>query len=259
MSFDLATLNVEVLGASHPPLLVLHGWGHSATLLRPLADLLSADYTVYLIDLPGFGKTPRPSATWGSAEYAECIYRYLAEKGIGPALVFGHSFGGAIALQLAAAHAESVKGLVLCGTRGLKRQQEVKTRLRSFYIRALRSVVKCLDASFGRRWYEEYFIPHFGSADYQAAGNLRDILVRVVNEDLSDLAARVRVPTRLVWGELDTETPVEFGYRYRRLIPGARLLVLPDCGHNFLLGAGAHLCAFHLLPLLRELQRGENG
>ena len=81
----------------------------------------------------------------------------------------------------------------------------------------------------------------FGSADYRNAGPLRPILVKVVNEDLSEVAAQVRCPTLLVYGQDDTETPPELGKRLADLIPRAELSVLPHQDHYSLLGDGRHL------------------
>jgi hypothetical protein len=59
----------------------------------------------------------------------------------------------------------------------------------------------------------------YGSSDYRTAGAMRPVLVKAVNEDLSDVARRIRMPVVLVHGEGDTESPPEIASRLHALIP----------------------------------------
>ena len=83
----------------------------------------------------------------------------------------------------------------------------------------------------------------FGSKDYLAAGELRPIFVRIVNEDLTESAQAIACPTLLLWGTDDTETPPWLARRYWELI-GARATLdwLPHKDHHLYTGTGAHLC-----------------
>ena len=90
----------------------------------------------------------------------------------------------------------------------------------------------------GVRWHTE----QYGSKDYQAAGVLRPVLVRTVNEDLTESAASIACPTLLVWGTDDTETPPWLALKYRALLGDkARLVLLPHKDHHLYSGTGAHL------------------
>jgi pimeloyl-ACP methyl ester carboxylesterase len=80
----------------------------------------------------------------------------------------------------------------------------------------------------------------FGSADYRTAGPLRPILVKVVGEDLSDVARQVRCPVKLLYGARDTETPPEIGRRLARLMPDAEFSELPRLDHYSILSTGTH-------------------
>jgi len=79
-----------------------------------------------------------------------------------------------------------------------------------------------------------------------AAGeSFRSILVRTVNEDLTESAKQSRCPFLLVYGQDDTETPAWLGERYRALIGDrATLHVLPHKDHHLYSGTGSHLSAF---------------
>mgnify|MGYP005765608411 FL=1 len=60
---------------------------------------------------------------------------------------------------------------------------------------------------------------------------MRQCLVRVVNEDLTHLLPSIKVPTLLVWGENDTDTPLSDAHLMEKLIPGAGLVTLKNAGH----------------------------
>jgi len=62
-------------------------------------------------------------------------------------------------------------------------------------------------------------------------GVMRQTFVNVVNEDLQSYAGRVRVPTLLLWGDADEDTPLWQGQLLEQLIPDAGLVVYPGAGH----------------------------
>ena len=106
-----------------PPALFLHGWGldHKAY-KRALSRLVRAGVHVYAPALPGFGGTaalPAQSETPGLRGYGDWTATFLEAVGIeSPALVLGHSFGGAVAVVLAHDHPALVRALVLINSVG---------------------------------------------------------------------------------------------------------------------------------------------
>jgi pimeloyl-ACP methyl ester carboxylesterase len=94
----------------------------------------------------------------------------------------------------------------------------------------------------------------FGSRDYLAAGELKDVLVRTVNEDLTEIARQVDCPVLLLWGSDDRETPPSLAYRYRDLMRAhATLEMLPHKDHYLYMATGAHLCAFKIRGWLNHV------
>jgi pimeloyl-ACP methyl ester carboxylesterase len=77
------------------------------------------------------------------------------------------------------------------------------------------------DAVYGR----------IASADYREAGELRPILVKVVNEDLSEVLPKVGASTLLIWGTEDDAVPVAHARTMERLIPDAGLVLFEGGGH----------------------------
>jgi pimeloyl-ACP methyl ester carboxylesterase len=228
---------VEWIGEGKP-LVVLHGWGKSKETLRPLAQLLSYNRRVGLVDLPGFGAEPPPTGAWGTEEYAE----WLAPQLEGPCDLLGHSLGARIALRIAHKYPEKANRLILIGAAGL-RNRSFKRRVRMHWIKSVRSGVRCVDKAFRSQIEEHWFRPRYGSADYKAAGVLRPTLVRVVNEDLAPILPHVGQRTLLLWGTRDPETPPDMGRRMARALPTSQLIWLEGKGHEPYDGVGSHLCA----------------
>lgn len=238
-----ASLIDEALGESTSSHLVfLHGWGQNRESLRGIATLFQHQHRVHLLDLPGFGEAPPPPSDWDTIRYTDLVQQWVLEKLTPPVVFVGHSFGGKVCVRLAARHLPHVSGIVLMGVPGLPQPAWSRVRLRRMAIRQLRRVLIGLRPLIGSRGVE-WHTRRFGSRDYLSAGVLRPVFVRIVNEDLTESAQSIAVPTLLIWGTDDSETPTWLAERYRALI-GARatLKLLPHKDHHMYLGTGAHLC-----------------
>ena len=99
------------------PVVLVHGWMGNHTDMRSLADELASDHAVYVVDVRGHGDS-EPSARSGEAEFgleqfADDVAAVVTFFGLAPALVVGHSMGGAVGLTLAARNPELVGKLVM--------------------------------------------------------------------------------------------------------------------------------------------------
>ena len=240
-----ATLIDEVLeGPTSRHLVLMHGWGASRESLRAIGALFQTTHRVHLLDLPGFGDAPAPASDWDTARYADLVEQLLVARVDGPVVLIGHSFGGRVALRVAARRPAQLRGLVLMGVPGLPAPAWSRVRVRRSAIRGLRCVLTSVGPLTGPAplaWHTA----RYGSRDYLAAGPLRPILVRAVNEDLTESARATTCPVLLLWGSDDTETPPAIAYRYQRLMDGrASVRILPHKDHHLYTGTGAHLCAF---------------
>jgi len=96
-----------------PPLILLHATLSSSRQLRTLAARLSTHYRVVSVDRRGSGKSatdayPEPI---GVAAHVDDLVAIFEAEGLGPAVVVGHSFGGCVALELAARRPHLVKAV----------------------------------------------------------------------------------------------------------------------------------------------------
>lgn len=97
-----------------PPLLLLHATLSSSAQLRPLADRLVTRFTVVAVDRRGSGESRPPESVPPQpidvAVHVEDLTAILESERLGPVLVVGHSYGGCLALELAARRPDLVAG-----------------------------------------------------------------------------------------------------------------------------------------------------
>lgn len=227
-----------------------HGWGHTHRNMLPLVEATRHPGPSVLLDLPGFGDSPPPPAAWGTEDYADAVAEWLARRPAEHRVWIGHSFGCRVGLQVAARHPGLVHGLFLIAAAGLPRSRSLPQHARIAVRRWAFRTARLLTPEGPRR---EALRARFGSADYARAGPLRPILVKAVSEDLTEVACAVRVPTVLVYGDRDAETPPEIGERLNALIPQSRLIVLRGFDHWTVLTDGRHQIAQRLLEFVEHV------
>ncbi|MBJ7608364.1 MAG: alpha/beta fold hydrolase [Candidatus Dormibacteraeota bacterium] len=216
---------------SGPPVVLLHGWGATKELMAPIADRLSG-HRVIVPDLPGFGATGAPPAAWGIDEYAGWVITLLDRLGVDRTHLVGHSNGGRIAIALAAARPERVDRLVLTDSAGIRPHHGLTHHWRVRTFKMLQAAARARWLPSGLRAAAARRAGRRGSADYRAAaGSLRGSMVRLVNADLRPHLSRLRVPTLLIWGDRDQETPVADARTMERLIPDSGLVLFEGSGH----------------------------
>ncbi len=216
----------QVHGAERPGVVALHGWGRRGADFDRVLEGMDA----VAFDLPGFGATPPPDRPIGVSAYAETTVDALLSIGPGPYRLIGHSFGGRIAVTVAANHPDLVASLVLTGVPLIRSRPAGRPALSYRLIRFAHRVGVVSDERMERIRRRR------GSADYRAAtGVMRDVLVTVVNESYEDELAKIRCPVHLVWGEDDLDVPVAVARRAKEILEAngtpVTLTTLAGVGH----------------------------
>ena len=93
-------INYKIFGKGKKFVLFLHGWGGSTNSFLSVAQKISNDKKVILVDFYGFGKSAFPNKIMDTYEYAVAIYLLLKNKGIDEVDIVSHSFGGRVAIIL---------------------------------------------------------------------------------------------------------------------------------------------------------------
>ena len=225
-AFDNGRLFGAVSGAGRPWVLALHGWRRT----HRDFDAVLAGVGALALDLPGFGASPPPPEGWGGAEYAKAVTAVLPDMA-DRVVVLGHSFGGRVAVHLAAAEPDRIAAVVLTGVPllrppGTGSGGPLKPALGYRIGRALHAR-RLLSDDRMERLRQKY-----GSEDYRlATGVMRAVHVRAVNETYEEQLGRITCPVELVWGDDDTAAPLAVAEAAANLLHDARVTVVPGAGH----------------------------
>ena len=211
-------------------ILLLHGWGCNASIFKDIQNDLEKKFKVFAVDFPGFGKSDEPKEVWGCEDYANWTEQFVRKTNIVNPIVLGHSFGGRVALILNSKVA--FKKLVLTGSAGLILDADREKRKGNARVGTLKSILGKILPKVVFEWMRNRAIQQMGSADYKNANaHMREVLKRVIGEDLKSYALKIQIPTLLIWGETDKETPIEMGRMFNKLIPNSELKTMAACGH----------------------------
>ena len=229
MNITIQDINIHyVQYGKGKDILLLHGWGQNIEMMKPLGDNLCDHFRITILDLPGFGQSDEPKEIWNIQMYVDLLATFVKKVNIKDPIIMGHSFGGRIAIRYASIY--SIEKLVLFGSPCIRKQKELSLKVR---------LLKKLKTLPGMNQLGEYMKQFIGSRDYKAASPImRQTLVNVVNEDLSDSARSIKEPTLLIWGEQDDEAPVSEAQELEKIMPDAALILLPGTHYAYLENLG---------------------
>ncbi|HEX6983291.1 MAG TPA: alpha/beta hydrolase [Balneolaceae bacterium] len=232
------------------PLIVLHGWGSSGKVMMPLAEQLSDLRTCYVIDLPGFGKSPAPDNPWNIDNYADLIQQFISDENLGETDLLVHSFGGRITLKLCARDdAKSGIGKVLItGGAGMKPKRSTNYYFKKYFAKTLKAPFVILPQKLRerslKRLRQTALWKSLGSSDYsKLSGVMRGTFVRTVTEYLEPCLPSIPHEVLLLWGRNDEATPLYQAERMEKGIKNAALVVIDHAGHYAFLDRPAHFAA----------------
>lgn len=215
-------------------IVLLHGWGSNIKLFANLIDLLSKKYTVVAMDMPGFGESQEPPSAWCVDDYVDFVIDFLKDYSNKEIMFLGHSFGGRVIIKLNSRKNLDFKvsKVILVDSAGIMPPKSNKKSFRTRKYKFFRSILSTgIMQKIAPDALEKLRVK-YGSADYAAASPLmRQVLVKVVNEDLEPLIPNIKCPTLLVWGVNDTATPLSDGEKMEKLIKDSGLVKLENAGH----------------------------
>lgn len=228
------------------PLLLLHGIGHHWQAWEPVMGILAAGRDVIAVDLPGFGTSPPlpDGVTYGLSTVGSVLGGFCEALGIDRPHVAGNSLGGLLALEMA--RGKLVRSVTALSPAGF--WSEAERRYAFSTLRAMRKGARALSPALiegmsrtaagrialtgtiyarpGRRSPDavvaETLALRGATGFHQTLAAGGGVLFR---EDISHL------PVTIGWGTRDRLLLRRQGIRAKHIIPGARLVRLPGCGH----------------------------
>lgn len=216
-----------------PQLVILPGWEGSKTSWKNFINLAQNDFEVYCFDLPCFGEEPCPNQVWGIAEYAEFVRQKIKELHLHKPILLGHSFGGQIAVYLAATSPQSLSRLILCGASAIRPKRSLKRSIFNLTAKVGKiffslPLIKSLTAPAQKFLYRLADSPDYG----KTSGIKREIFKKIIRQDLTKKLKSIKTPTLIVWGTLDSYLPLKTGKKIAELINGSKLEVIAGGKHG---------------------------
>jgi len=213
-------------------LLFLHGWQSNLHTFDDLAFSLKDYYRILRLDLPGFGGTEMPkNEAWDLNKYVLFVRDFVLKLNLEVHAIVGHSFGGRIVIKGRADNIFNMEKLILIGSGGMARRKTLRNYILKIIAKIGGFATYTPPLYFWRAKLRKRMYDFIGSHDYLDAGELKNIFVKIIEEDLTENAKNIKTPTLLIWGANDNQTPLEDGQRLARLIENSKIEALQDCGH----------------------------
>lgn len=258
---------------SGPVAVLLHGLFGSHRFFSEVIAPLAERRRVIAIDLPGFGRSDKPDASYSVPWLTGKVLRFLDGLGVERAALVGNSLGGQLALAIALGQPERVERLVLAAPAGVTEWPALVLGVaRLVDATSAISSGGALPASLPRipeamiglvcsavfpdpprrgalrgarpgRLADRFtrgMVRAMASPEYPAAARASLRALRgSLGHPLGSACSSLRVPTLVLWGERDRILPVAGARLLRQRIEGAELLIYPDSGHCPMLDAPA--------------------
>jgi pimeloyl-ACP methyl ester carboxylesterase len=224
-----------------PPLVLLHGLGEQgARDFDPILLDLTMRYRVLAFDLPGLARSPHQGDVYSPRRYAALVSAMVARHfGQRAVAVLGHSMGGAIAIQFAADHPEQVERLMLLDVAGILHYREYMREViagspKTTWKRTVSGARRTL-FSIGmfpaRRMKLETLALEASPTLRAFFSSSRTAALLFVQHDFGPAIRRVRAPTLIGWGALDSVAPLRTAMILRSQLPTQRYVEFAQSGH----------------------------
>lgn len=247
--YDAGDLNAPVM-------VLIHGLGDEADTWQHIIPALAERYRVLALDLPGFGRSEQTRRSYSTGFFANIVAGMLDELKVKQAIIVGSSMGAMVSQRLAMARPDLVKQLVLIGGTLSQGKQPINLGTLLFLIPGVGEIFySTLRASQDKSY--ETLRPYYYQLDQlpeaqrnflrdrvwarvwsagQRRGFLSTLRWMVIDTSLrmpQFMAglAKLNIPTLLVWGDHDNIMPIANAEAILKVMPNARLVVLPETGH----------------------------
>lgn len=253
------------------PVLFIHGYGALIEHWRPIMRTVAREHTFYALDLYGFGYSARPDGTPTRQRWADQIATFIREVIGEPAVVVGHSMGGAVTTEVARRHGDLARAIVLVNSSGMQLHERTISTNDRFLLDLIGAplVGELAAGIFANEWgirqslLSSYYrkdrvtpelvqtftgpVRRHGAGSYLAV--TRNSLNLVVELKPGEYAG----PALVIWGAEDRSIPPGDADKLKRLvIPQAEVYLLPESGHCCFDETPEAFCAV-LMPWLDRL------
>jgi 3-oxoadipate enol-lactonase len=250
-------INYELSGPDNAPAVVLH---HPlATTLGSWDELtaaLSPRYRVLRLDARGHGQSDAPAGPYTFEMLAKDVVDLMSACGIDKAAFIGLSMGGMVGQYLGLLHPERFNSLTLVST-----SSRVPDEAKTLWDQRVKAVMTSGMVSQVEGALQRWVSPRALKENTALVARLSKMIERTPIDgyvgwcqairglDVTSRLGAIRLPTRVIVGEIDPATPVAASQAIHAAIPGSELIVVPGVSH-MLHNEDPELFHSHILPFL---------
>jgi pimeloyl-ACP methyl ester carboxylesterase len=226
-----------------PAVVLVHGfasqasvdWGH---VIRPLAE----HHRVIALDLIGFGESAKPTIDYDIQTFVDFLGEFLRTLKVEHFALAGESLGG----WVVASYTLEALGPENTGSYAVPKPEKLiledAAGHKAFHSDGPSPLMSSLKdgASIASILYDKSLMTEAAmrenfaiklKANDGATQRLFRANMNVDSETVGDKVAAITIPTLIVWGENDPIVPLDDGKDFAAKIPGAKLVIVPKCGH----------------------------
>ena len=224
-------INYEVSGEGKPVIL-LHGWLCSLETMKPIAKALENNFKVYNVDLPGFGKSDKLKNPFNTNMFGDFLDGFIKQLEIEKPILVGHSNGGRTIINYVGRELGKTNKIILIDSAGIKPERKIGYYIKIYTFKTLKKFLSIFPDVEMFNNIRERVLGKFGSSDYKNSSEvLRKTMSIIINEDQREIMKNIKVPTLLLWGENDEDTPINDGKIMEQNIKDSALITIQDAGH----------------------------
>jgi pimeloyl-ACP methyl ester carboxylesterase len=237
-------IRYDVIGGG-PAVVLVHGWLSSSRIWEQLAGRLAQRFTVYTLDLPGFGESDKPLSGYGIRNGSRLLYAFCAHFGLTHANVIGHDLGGAMAVKLAADHPDVVGRLVVISAPADEDQIDLPTMLWLVTVPVIGPIFYALGRvarPVRRLWMRPFvadaddlsegIVDDAGRSTPAAVSKTLNISRREISRGrLARQARIIKIPILVVAGEEDQIVDPQSVGVWAEGVERAEICLIDECGH----------------------------
>lgn len=217
------------LKGSGKTILLLHGWGDSLRGMDNLSKELSLKYQVLAINLPGFGGSQVPAVAWDLNAYADFVASMLQKLNLKCYAMIGHSNGGAILIKGLSEKKLGAEKLILLASAGIRNGRSTRNNVLLLISKSGKIMTSPLSFKT-KRLLRQKLYQKVGS-DMLVNENLKETFKKIINDDVRLAATSIKIPTLIIYGDLDKSTPLAYGEIFQKSIKQSKLEIIVGAGH----------------------------
>lgn len=209
-------------GGEGRPLLIIPGWLGTAAMYRPSGEMLLHNFKVYIIDIPGQGKSGKLSKDWQFADYQNILNNFIKLLNLQNLILIGHSFGGAIGASVYQDN-PNISKLILVNSLGANTPGLFKVWAKSMRQRSFKSEIMIYFPEF----IKNVLFPHYLS--------LKRSLNIIFNLNIEEELKKITKEAIILWGSNDTMLVLEYGRNLAKLIKNSKFITVEGGQHSWLI------------------------